>query len=57
MIIYAVVLIVLMIFTWNPKCIELRKEISAKFKSFFSKKNRLKRRFINYGNTGYNVEC
>ena len=38
MIIYAVVLIVLMIFTWNPKCIELRKEISAKFKSFFSKK-------------------
>ena len=39
MIIYAVVLIVLMIFTWNPKCIELRKEISAKFKSFFSKKN------------------
>ena len=38
MIIYAIVLIVLMIFTWNPKCIELRKEISAKFKSFFSKK-------------------
>ena len=37
MIIYAIVLIVLMIFTWNPKCIELRKEISAKFKSFFSK--------------------
>ena len=38
MIIYAVVLIVLMIFTWNPKCIEFRKMVSAKFKSIFSKK-------------------
>lgn len=38
MIIYAVVLIVLMIFTWNPKCIEIRKFVTAKFKSLFPKK-------------------
>ena len=30
MIIYAVVLIVIMIFNWNPKCIELRKKLSLK---------------------------
>jgi branched-chain amino acid transport system permease protein len=37
MIIYAVVLIVLMVFTWNPKCIEFRKMVSAKIKSLLAK--------------------
>lgn len=37
MIIYAVVLIVMMIFSWNPKCIEIRKSVTAKIKNFFGK--------------------
>ena len=37
MVIYAVVLIVMMIFTWNPKCIELRKTVTAKVKGIFKK--------------------
>lgn len=37
MIIYAVVLIVMMIFTWNPKCIELRNKVVTKFKGLFNK--------------------
>ena len=35
MIIYAVVLIAMMIFSWNPKCIEIRKTITAKLKNIF----------------------
>lgn len=37
MIIYAVVLIAMMIFSWNPKCIEIRKNITAKIKNIFGK--------------------
>ncbi len=37
MVIYAVILIVMMIFSWNPKCIELRKTVSAKIKGIFKK--------------------
>lgn len=37
MVIYAVILIVMMIFSWNPKCIEIRKTVSAKIKSVFKK--------------------
>ena len=40
MVIYAVVLIVMMIFSWNPKCIEFRKVVSTKVKSVFKKKNK-----------------
>lgn len=43
MIIYAVVLIVMMIFSWNPKCIELRNRVSIKVKGVvakFFKKNK-----------------
>lgn len=40
MVIYAVVLIVMMIFSWNPKCIEFRKVVSTKIKSVFKKKNK-----------------
>ncbi len=35
MIIYAVVLIVMMIFSWNPKCIEIRKKVTARVKNLF----------------------
>lgn len=35
MVIYAVILIVMMIFSWNPKCIEMRKAASAKIKGIF----------------------
>ena len=42
MIIYAVVLIVLMIFTWNPKCIEIREAFTAKVKNIFVKKTKNK---------------
>lgn len=38
MVIYAVVLIVMMIFTWNPKCIALRESVTQKVKSLFKKK-------------------
>lgn len=37
MLIYAVVLIVMMIFTWNNKCIDLRKNLQSKIKGVFSK--------------------
>lgn len=37
MIIYAVVLIVMMIFSWNPKCIELRNRVSIKVKGVVAK--------------------
>lgn len=37
MIIYAVVLIVMMIFSWNPKCIELRNRVSIKVKGIVAK--------------------
>ena len=37
MIIYAIVLVVLMIFTWNKTCIEWRKKVSAAVKRFFKK--------------------
>lgn len=37
MIIYAVVLIVMMIFSWNPKCIELRNKVSFGVKNFVGK--------------------
>lgn len=37
MIIYAVVLIVMMIFSWNPKCIELRKKVTGKITGLISK--------------------
>ena len=37
MIIYAVVLIVMMIFSWNPKCIEIRKTVTAKIQNLFGK--------------------
>ncbi len=40
MIIYAVVLIGLMIFTWNPKCIEFRKMVTARVKSLFGMKSK-----------------
>lgn len=40
MIIYAVVLIGLMIFTWNPKCIEFRKMVTGRVKSLFGRKNK-----------------
>lgn len=40
MVIYAIVLIVMMIFSWNPKCIEVRKMITAKIKSLFIKKKK-----------------
>lgn len=38
MVIYAVVLIGMMIFTWNQKCIEFRKKITVRVKSVFKKK-------------------
>lgn len=38
MVIYAVVLIGMMIFTWNRKCIEFRKKITVRVKSVFKKK-------------------
>ena len=37
MIIYAVVLIVMMIFSWNPKCIELRNKVSYAVKNLVAK--------------------
>ena len=37
MIIYAVVLIVMMIFTWNPKCIQIRNMVVDKAKGLFNK--------------------
>lgn len=38
MVIYAVILVVVMIFTWNNKCVELRKRFVNWFKSLFMKK-------------------
>ena len=32
MLIYSIVLIVMMLFNWAPKCIEMRQRIAAKFK-------------------------
>ena len=37
MIIYAVILIVMMIFTWNPKCIQIRNMVVDKAKNLFNK--------------------
>lgn len=42
MVIYAVVLIVMMIFTWNPKCVMIRKNVTAKIKGFFRKNKTVK---------------
>ncbi len=42
MVIYAVILIVMMIFTWNPKCIEFRKAFTARVKAVFVKKTTAK---------------